>query len=123
MKQIKKVSKTSFESGSSLDVYSTEEQVVGTYDGETVYRKIVRGNLDQSYANSYYKYLEIDNVKRLVNYGGSVFDTTDDSGNSFNLVYGCRITLISTGRLRLDVEDTTFNSKYFDMWIEYTKRS
>ena len=96
--------------------------MVGTYDGETLYRKIVKANLNQHYADSYYKYLEIGNVKRLVKCGGSVFDTTDDTGNSFDILNGCRVVLITSGALRVDAVDTAYNNKYFEIWVEYTKR-
>lgn len=109
--------------GSSSDIYSTEEQIVGMYDGEIVYRKIIRGKLDQTYANSYWCNTQISNVKRIIDYNGTIFDTDDDTGNGFNLNYATRATLLTTGHIRIDMHVSTFANKYFDGWVDYTKKS
>lgn len=118
-----KISNIESSSGSNSHIYTTEEQVVGTYEGAPVYRKIIKANFDQHYGDAYYKYLETGNVKRIVNWGGSAFNTPDDTGDSFDASYGCGMVLVHSGVLRADVLNSAFNNNYFEVWVDYTKRS
>ena len=66
--------------------------------------------------------MPIDGTKTIVNFGGAIYDTADSSGNSFSADCGCRMVRLPSGALRLDVTDNSFANKYFDCWVEYTKK-
>ena len=111
------------ESSSNLVNYTDEEQFIGYYNGDKLYRKRITGIFDQSYASSYWANTSILGTKTLVNYGGAIYDTADATGNSFNASNGTRMVRLPSGALRLDVTDTSFANKYFDCWVEYTRRT
>ena len=101
--------------------YTNEEQFIGYYNGDRLYRKRITGIFDQSYASSYWANTSISGTKTLVNFGGAIYDTADATGNSFNASSGTRMVRIPSGTLRLDLTNTSFVNKYFDCWVEYTR--
>lgn len=101
--------------------YTNEEQFIGYYNGDRLYRKRITGIFDQSYASSYWANTSISGTKTLVNFGGAIYDTADATGNSFNASSGTRMVRIPSGVLRLDLTNTSFVNKYFDCWVEYTR--
>lgn len=108
--------------GTSLVNYTSEEQFIGYYNGDRLYRRTITGIFDQTYANVYWANMPIDGTKTIVNFGGAIYDTADSSGNSFSADCGCRMVRLPSGALRLDVTDNSFANKYFDCWVEYTKK-
>ena len=101
--------------------YTNEEQFIGYYNGDRLYRKRITGIFDQRYASSYWANISITGTKTLVNFGGAIYDTADATGNSFNASSGTRMVRIPSGTLRLDLTNTSFVNKYFDCWVEYTR--
>ena len=108
-------------SSSNLVNYTNEEQFIGYYNGDKLYRRRITGVIDQTYANSWWANIPIDGTKALVNFGGSLYDTSNATGNSFNTGYHARIVRLTSGNLRLDIADNYFANKYFDCWVEYTR--
>lgn len=124
MKQIKKVSKTSFESGSSPITYSTEEQVVGTYFDKPLYKKTYTGIVEYEYAGTYYAIIKLDNnekFERLVDKEGFLSDTTGIDGNLFNISFdGVSIIKLTNGNIDIRTPQL-FYKKYFEATLYYTK--
>ena len=106
---------------SNLVNYTDEEQFIGYYNGDRLYRRRITGIFDQTYANVWWANMPIGGTKALVNFGGAIYDTANATGNSFSADCGTRMVRLSSGALRLDVTDTGFANKYFDCWVEYTK--
>lgn len=111
------------ESNSNLVNYTNEEQFIGYYNGDKLYRRRITGIFNQTYANVYWANMPISGTKTLVNFGGAIYDTADSTGNSFSADYGTRMVRLLSGALRLDVIDSAFNNKYFDCWVEYTRET
>ena len=109
------------ESSSNLVNYTDEEQFIGYYNGDRLYRRRITGIFDQTYANVWWANTSISGTKTLVNFGGAIYDTADATGNSFSADCGTRMVRLPSGALRLDVTDTGFANKYFDCWVEYTR--
>jgi hypothetical protein len=124
MKQIKKVSKTSFESGSSPITYSTEEQVVGTYFDKPLYKKTYTGIIQYEYAGTYYAIIKLDNgekFERVIDYKGFFSDTTNEVGNLYDIrVDGVSPIKLSNGNVDLRTPQM-FYKKYFEATLYYTK--
>lgn len=108
-------------SSSNLVNYTDEEQFIGYYNGDKLYRRRITGIFNQTYANVWWANIPIVGTKALVNFGGTIYDTADATGNSFSADCGTRMVRLSSGALRLDVTDTGFANKYFDCWVEYTR--
>ena len=108
-------------SNSNLVNYTDEEQFIGYYNGDKLYRKRITGTVNQTYADTWWANVPINRVKALVNFGGSLYDTSDTTGNSFSTNYHARMTRLTSGNLRLDINDNYFANKYFDCWVEYTR--
>ena len=107
-----------------LPIYSNKEKVVGTWvDGTPIYRSFVSGRFTETYADSYWYTPKINGCKRIVDYGGTIYDSVDDTGNGFNAEYGSRVVLLAgNGNLRIDSTNTYHNNNYFEIWIDYTKK-
>ena len=108
-------------SSSNLVNYTDEEQFIGYYNGDKLYRKRITGIFNQTYANVWWANIPIAGTKALVNFGGAIYDTADATGNSFSADCGTRMVRLSSGALRLDVTNAGFANKYFDCWVEYTR--
>ena len=107
-----------------LPIYSNEEKVVGTWvDGTPIYRSFVSGRFTETYVDSYWYTPKITGCKRIVDFGGTIYDSVDDTGNGFNAEYGSRVVLLAgSGNLRIDSLNTYHNNNYFEIWIDYTKK-
>lgn len=110
-------------SSSNLVNYTDEEQFIGYYNGDKLYRKRITGTVNQTYADTWWANIPINKVKALVNFGGSLYDTADTTGNSFSTNYHARMVRLTSGNLRLDIADKYFANKYFDCWVEYTRET
>lgn len=106
---------------SNLVNYTDEEQFIGYYNGDRLYRRRITGTVNQTYADTWWANIPINRVKALVNFGGSLYDTSDTTGNSFSTNYHARMVRLTSGNLRLDINDNYFANKYFDCWVEYTR--
>lgn len=110
--------------GSSLDVYSTEEQVIGTYLDKPLYKKTYTGIIQNEYAGTYYTIIKLENeekFERVIDYKGFFSDTTNEVGNLFDIrVDGVAPIKISNGNVDLRTPQM-FYKKYFEVTLYYTK--
>lgn len=110
-------------SGSTADVYSKEETIIGTYLGKPLYRKVYHCTTPDNESN-YYTGLTETNIESLIRLGGQ---STDTSSNHLPLPYHYSndnfITLWveKNGRVCMKVVGKNNYNKSCTIIIEYTK--
>ena len=119
------------DNSTSLDVYSTEEQIIGTYiNGEPLYRKVVVGTLDGSWSEGGITFswidlgIKVDKVPRLdVSLTRNEEFTYTEASNK-DMVVSLRNGRggITTTELQVGLTTSMFANQEIDIIIEYTKK-
>jgi len=117
----------------SLDVYSTTEQVVGTWiDGKPLYRRIMTGTIPSTSANGTYANITSD-IADNIDFAYielQIAERTDNIVVNFPRVYAsfssqayaqsnCSIT--SAKKLQVSNTTTELNAGTYYVWVNYTK--
>lgn len=114
----------------SNNVYSTEEQVIGTYrDGKTLYRKVVVATLDGSWKENNVTYswidlgVKVDKVPRLDVSLTRNWEFTFTEASNKDMVVSLRNGRggITTTELQVGLTTSMFANQEIDIVIEYTK--
>lgn len=110
------------------EVYSTEEQVIGTWMGKPLYRKGFYGTTHENYLSTFLT--SAGNIKRIVCTKGYInyYDGTGEVPNVIDVEIGKSISnieeasrvLVVDSNLRLDCGSSLYG-KPFEVSVEYTK--
>lgn len=107
-----------------IPIYSTKEQVVGTYLDKPLYKKTFTGTINFEYAGTYYTIIKLENeekFERVIDYKGFLSDTTNEVGNLYNIhMDGVVPIKLSNGTVDFRTPQMFYN-KYFEATIYYTK--
>lgn len=110
--------------GSSSIIYSSNEQIVGTYLDKPLYKKTYMGTINMEYAGTYYTIIKLDNgekFERIIDIEGFLSDTTTATGNLYAIhMEGVIPIKLSNGNLDLRTPQMFYN-KYFEATLYYTK--
>lgn len=123
--------------GSSENVYSTEEVLIGSFFGEPLYRSAFMFNVPNNSRDDFTIGNTIFDIQRIVRYGGKIWTSFDKNIIEFNsykpdVSYGYSMDYAgyeqtTSGELLFhiySVGDAPPNSTMLGMWfVEYTKRA
>ena len=122
--QISNIEITGGGSGSSSAIYSSNEQVVGTYLDKPLYKKTYTGIIQYEHAGTYYTIIKLENeekFERVIDFKGFLSDTTNEVGNLYDIhIEGVFPIKLSNGNVDLRAPQMFYN-KYFEVTLYYTK--
>lgn len=104
------------------EVYSTEERIIGTYLGKTLYRKTITGSLGTSETTSISVILG-ENINKLVFVSGFIFLAAPTPVNAYwNDTLKSLVQQSSTNKNQINIYYATNMAQApFEITIEYTK--
>lgn len=107
------------------EIYSEEEKVIGTWLGKPIYRKVIRGRINDNLNNRIIT--STNDYDKIIGYKGYFYTSTvctpfmgteysEDTNNNS----ACRI-LILNNNLRLDAKASVWKTNDYEIAVEYTK--